>query len=170
MMIIPNIYRVIGNRGCNSYVLETKLGLIIIDSGYLGSEQAIIKYLDAQLGASPEDVAYIIVTHSRRNCVESAVDLLTYCEEAKLIIHQEDFESFKRFTLLSQDFENIEIMNSDAYNIDNEVKVIFTPGFTPGSISIIFRDALFIGGLVYIDQNQRVSLPLSISFFHSGYN
>lgn len=158
MMIVPGIYKVVGNRGCNSYVVESNAGLLIIDVGYLGSEHAILRYLDAQLGASPEDVAYIIITHARRNCAEAAVDLLTYCDEAKLIVHADDFNTFKRITLLTSP-ENVEIIKNEKRNIENIFDILHTPGYTPGSITVKFGDSLFIGGLVYVDHTQRIAFP-----------
>ena len=151
MLIVPKIYKIIGNKGCNSYIVEASEGLIIINTGYLGSEQAIIDYIDAQVGASPDDVVYLIITHARRNCAEAAPDLLAYCENAKLVIHEKEYALFKKITFMSEELEKI-IIEGDIAKLGRNIEIIFTPGYTPGSISVIFNGSIFSGGLIYIDQ------------------
>ena len=41
MLLLPNIYKVVGNKGCNSYIVETEAGLVVIDAGFLGSDIAL---------------------------------------------------------------------------------------------------------------------------------
>ncbi len=148
MLLIPKIYKVIGNRGCNSYIIETDIGLVVIDVGYLRSESAIIKYLDHQLNASPEDVAYIIITHARRSSVEALPDLVAYCINAKVIIHERDAQLARRITYLSEDMEMMRL-TSDHKLGDAQIKILSTPGYTPGGITVLYGGAIFIGGIAY---------------------
>ena len=60
-MVIPGIYRVDGVRGGNVYILSSKEGLTIIDTGLPGNDSRIISYLEDVLGSDPEDVIYIIL-------------------------------------------------------------------------------------------------------------
>lgn len=160
MLLLPNIYKVIGNRGCNSYIIETNIGLIVVDIGYLGSEVAINKYLDHQINASPEDVAYIIITHARRSSVEALPDLFAYCINAKTVMHEKDIQLAQRITYLSEDMEIISI--SDDYELhDARIKIFSTPGYTPGGISVLYEKAMLIGGLAYIGA-RGLELPRQV--------
>ncbi len=161
MLIVPKIYKVVGNKGCNSYILDADEGLIIIDAGYLGSEQGIVKYLDAQLNASPDDVAYIIVTHARRSNAEAAPDLLAYCENAKIIIHKDEFPIFRRIAFISEGLDLL-IMNSDTLKIGRDINVIHIPGHTPGSIAVFFESSIFVGGSIYVDIKGNFNLPTQV--------
>lgn len=160
MLLLPKIYKVIGNRGCNSYVIETDIGLVVVDVGYLGSEAAINKYIDHQINASPEDVAYIIITHARRSSVEALPDLLAYCINAKAVMHEKDMQLVQRITYLSEDMEIIFV--SDDYELhDARIKLFSTPGYTPGGISVLYEKAMFIGGLTYIS-TRGLELPRQV--------
>jgi len=161
MLIIPRVYKVVGNRGCNSYILDADEGLVVIDVGYLGSEQAIINYLDAQINATPEDVAYIIITHARRNNAEAAPDLLAYCENAKLVVHRDELTSFRRVAFIGEDMEMM-IIDAETSKIGGDITVIHTPGYTQGSITIIFQDSAFTGGSIYINPKGNFDLPTQL--------
>ena len=158
MLISPSIYKVIGNKGCNSYIIETPCGLVIIDVGFLGSDAKIVRYIDAQLGTSTSDVSYIILTHGHKDVCEALPDLKAYCENAEIIIHEGDVNLLKRYTFLPEE-ETLKVMKGDIMELkDAEITIYHTPGHTRGSISIKYHDSLFCGDLVYVS-HTGISLP-----------
>jgi len=157
MLLQPNIYKVVGNRGCNCYVVESRSGLVIIDVGLLGSDSAIKRYIELQLDSSLEDVTYIILTHGHRDVAEGLPDLLIYCPNAIVIMDGREVEIVRKITYMTEDMEIMKI-SDDTFIEDAGIHIIRTPGHTPGSISILYEKSLFIGGSIYIGP-KGISLP-----------
>lgn len=157
LLLAPKVYKVIGNKGCNSYIVESPEGLIIIDVGSLGSEKGILGYIDAQLDSTPEDVAYILLTHARRQNAEAASDLLALCPNARIVIHKNELEYFKRISIMIDD-ENLMVVDKDILQL-GPLEILHTPGYTPGSIVAIYEKSLFVGGAIYVDTKGEITLP-----------
>ncbi|MCR8454261.1 MAG: MBL fold metallo-hydrolase [Crenarchaeota archaeon] len=160
MLLVPKIYKVLGNKGCNSYVIEGLEGLAIIDVGSLGSEKGILKYIEAQLNASPEDVAYVLLTHARRQNAEATLDLLSSCPNAKVVIHENELDYFKRVSLVV-DIEDLVVVRTDVLKLDF-LEIMHMPGYTPGSIAIKFEKSIFVGGSLYINARGEITLPMQM--------
>ena len=149
MLLMPGIYKVVGNRGCNCYIIETGAGLVVIDSGLLGSDTAIRRYIEMQLDATTEDIIYIIVTHAHRDVAESVPDLLSYSPNAQLVIHKADIEAFKRIAFMPEDIELVIIEDRHTLE-DADIEIHHAPGHTAGSIVAKYDRALFCGDVVYL--------------------
>jgi len=139
MKVIRVIASSIGN---NSYILLTKKPAIIDPSENV---DAILNHLKEHI--KPEDLEYIILTHYHFDHV-FGVPKIKEETNAKIMIHESDarFLDFKPDKLLK---------DNDVINLDNfSLKVIHTPGHTPGSIclyepkskSLFSGDTFFTGG------------------------
>ncbi len=157
MLLIPGVYRVVGNKGCNSYVIETKGGLVVIDVGFLGSERAIKRYIEMQVGASTDDIIYVVLTHAHRDVAEALPDLLAYCPNARVIIHEEEVGLLRRISR-AVEYMDLTKIREDREVKDAGIKIISTPGHTPGSISILYDSSIFVGDLLYVS-SSGLELP-----------
>ncbi|MEX0568101.1 MAG: hypothetical protein Q6363_002950, partial [Candidatus Njordarchaeota archaeon] len=54
----------------------------------------------------------------------------------------------RRITYLSEDMEMMRL-TSDHKLGDAQIKILSTPGYTPGGITVLYGGAIFIGGIVY---------------------
>ena len=137
------VIRVIAsNIGNNSYILLTKKPAVIDPSENV---DAILNHLKEHI--KPEDLKYVILTHYHFDHVVG-VPRLKKETKAKVMIHELDakFLNFKPDKLL----KNADIIDLGNYSL----KVIHTPGHTPGSIclydvkskSLFSGDTIFSGG------------------------
>ena len=127
------------NIGSTNTVLIRDEGLnILIDPGILqlGRYRAMQRRL-AQLGLKPENIDIVVNTHCHYDHVEC-----NYLFRGKpLIIHEREIEYFRRLYWPEFADAYFSIMDVEAIRGDKEltgnVKVIETPGHTPGSISVV---------------------------------
>ena len=136
MKVIRVIASSIGN---NSYILLTKKPAVIDPSENL---DAILNHLKEHI--KPEDLEYIILTHYHFDHV-FGVPKLKEVTKAKVMIHELDakFLDFKLDKLLK---------DNDVIDLGNcSLKVIHTPGHTPGSICLYEpkSKSLFSGDTIF---------------------
>jgi len=112
------------------YLLIIDNKKIIIDTGARANRQELIQYLK-ELKLTPEDIDIVILTHNHYDHIENA-DLFS---KAKVYGNKNDFKQ-----------ENI--LNIDTLNMP-ELKIIETPGHTPGGICILYKDVLFSGDTLF---------------------
>ena len=136
MKVIRVIASEIGN---NSYLLLTKKPVIIDPS-----ENAKIVLNNLKKHIKPQDLEYIILTHFHEDHTLAA-PLIKKETDAKVLIHESDakFLSFKPDRTL----KGGEILNLGNYKL----KVIHTPGHTPGSICLYEEKSkiLFSGDTIF---------------------
>lgn len=77
----------IGNRIVNNYLIETPKGWLVIDTGYPGQYERFRKKLASE-GISPQEVAYVFVTHAHDDHVGFLTELMQ-ATRAKLILHRD---------------------------------------------------------------------------------
>lgn len=146
----------------NAYLVKSRRS-ILVDSGSPGEEGKILKTA-AQHGVKPEDIALILHTHGHADHAGSSAALraLTGAPPA---IHQADaemlrsgkmrpltplrFESRLILAMVNRPFPALEpdLLVEEGFSLESfgvEGKVLFTPGHTQGSISIL----LATGGLI----------------------
>lgn len=132
----------------NTYILLTKKPAIIDPSENV---DAILNHLKEHI--KPEDLEYIILTHYHFDHV-LGVPKLKELTKAKVMIHEsdEEFLNFKPDKLLKDD----EILDLG----DCKLKVIHTPGHTPGSICLYEpkSKSLFSGDTVFAHGIGRTDL------------
>lgn len=174
MEIVPNVYRIDGIRGANSYLYIAEDGIIIIDTGMPGNAQKILTQVKAT-NKTDKEIRLIILTHSDIDHAGSAAELKKITG-AKVAIHGGDaaslageeapktakgflgiifkfMASFMRFKPLKPD-----VILKDGDKIDH-LKVIHTPGHTKGSICLYKTgDILFAGDALRTDKEGNPKL------------
>ena len=146
MKVIRVIASSIGN---NSYILLTKKPAIIDPSENVN---AILNHLKEHM--KPEDLEYIILTHYHFDHV-IGVPELKEVTKAKVMIHELDakFLDFKPDKTLKGN----ELLDLG----DCKLRVIHTPGHTPGSICLYEPESksLFSGDTIFSCGIGRTDLP-----------
>jgi glyoxylase-like metal-dependent hydrolase (beta-lactamase superfamily II) len=144
----------------NSYICadeETKKGFIL-DPG--GSNQTADQYIQEQ----GYDIEYIILTHGHGDHI-CGVPYYAEKYKAKLVGHHgDDFLFQDESENLSLEFTGRVItFTPDLYVTEGDiisvgglnVKVIHTPGHTPGGISLLLDDVLFSGDTLFAESIGR---------------
>lgn len=150
------------SMGTNTYILSTDTKeAVIIDP--VGSAESILYYIQA----NQLDVKFIILTHGHVD----HIGLVSECKaatHAPLLIHSKDEEMLNDSNLnLSTMFQNPMEYHSDIQLKDGEelilgghtLKIIHTPGHTPGSICIEVDEFLFTGDTVFKGSIGRSDFP-----------
>jgi len=112
------------------YLLKINNNNIIIDTGAKANKQELIQFLK-ELKLTPEEINIIILTHNHFDHIEN----IEIFAKAKIYGNKDDFKQ-----------ENILDINN--LNIP-ELKIIETPGHTPGGICILYQDVLFSGDTIF---------------------
>jgi len=172
--IVPNVYQ-ITSRGVNVFLIaEEKLTLI--DTGFRGTSAKIVDFVHS-LGRSAEEISHIIVTHKHFDHAGSLAELRKLTT-AKIALHRAEFHDTRKRpsptpqskgqrmrpfsalrSALSVKPEDIDIQLAGGELLGG-LKVIHTPGHTPGSISLFSaRKKLLIVGDALTKYGQTAGLP-----------
>jgi glyoxylase-like metal-dependent hydrolase (beta-lactamase superfamily II) len=89
VIINPNFYQ-ISLAEVNAFVIKSKAGLILIDTGTPGSKDQIFKAV-RNIGFAPEDIKHIIVTHAHYDHSGSLADIVEETN-ATVYMHPADAE------------------------------------------------------------------------------
>ena len=148
----------LGPLSTNSYVLSDKGEAILFDCG--GEPDFILDYLEK----NNLKLKYILLTHGHFDHIGANCDF-----ELPVYIHKRDgnfltnpllslavlcgnFKGSQKATRLLEDDDIIKIA-------DVSLKVIHTPGHTPGSISLLYDNILLSGDTLFADGVGRTDLP-----------
>lgn len=171
MILTPNLHAFIWNsstaNNCNSYLIKTAEKNILIDPGLAPYFDHISRGLD-ELEMSVEDIDLIICTHAHPDHMD-AIRLFDK-EKTLFAMHETDWLIFEEEVsyLGGMTSENINRLSPDFFLTAGELKVddtileIFhTPGHTPGSVTLYWREAgaLFTGDLIFMGGFGRTDLP-----------
>ena len=141
----------VGDFAVNTYVLacpETREG-VIIDPG--GEDERIIQVVDDNK-ILPR---YIINTHGHRDHVHGNASLSRHYR-IPTAMHVAD-QAFYKAKGLAID---IGLHDGDILTVGRlEIKIIHTPGHTPGSICLYVGDCLFSGDTLFVGNAGRTDLP-----------
>jgi glyoxylase-like metal-dependent hydrolase (beta-lactamase superfamily II) len=153
---------VVGPLSTNCYILWCRSTgeSCIIDPGFEG-EVILEKVKDL-------NVALLVCTHAHFDHI-GAAGFLRDRLKAELCIHEADTPYLDVYSRMAEDFgfTSVKIPNPDILLKDNsilrigrlELKVMHTPGHTPGSCSIISGNRVFTGDTLFSGSVGRWDLP-----------
>ncbi|MSQ22085.1 MAG: MBL fold metallo-hydrolase [Dehalococcoidia bacterium] len=189
MEIMPGIHRIEGITGSNAVLLANEQ-MAIVDTGIPGNGDAIVSYIK-KLGRNPRDLRWIILTHFHLDHSGSAAELQELTG-ARIVAHEGETEPGPNGTLLLRKGNEGElpplwyrstlgrrggrsrartryhdtvvhetVKNGDVIP-ELGLRIIHTPGHTPGSICPLLENkqsVLFLGDSA-LNNVDRLSRPL----------
>ncbi len=101
------------------------------------------------------NVKYILITHSHYDHIQQVKELFD-ATNAAVYVHREDSEEIK-----NKGIEKIKTVGEgDIINIGKiKIKVLHTPGHTPGSVCYLFDNKLITGDTLFVGNIGRTDLP-----------
>ena len=170
LQILPNVYQLTMMRVNIILIVEEELTLI--DTGFRGSSAQITDFIH-RLGRSVEEISLIIITHSHFDHVGGLPELKSLTK-AKVAAHKAEIllectrmtsglMRIPPFSVLRSVFSvkssevDIQLEGEEVLKPLGGLKVIHTPGHTPGSISLFSpqNKLLIVGDAL----NKRRWLP-----------
>ena len=156
---------VVGELYTNCYILVDKNSLegVVIDPG-----DEFDKIFNV-IQKSKINIKYIINTHAHFDHIGADKELKNKTK-ADLLIHKEDYNIFKDSLKSLSEFKGINLIvepdrflkEGDAINVGElSLKIIHTPGHTPGGISIKCEDIIFCGDSLFKDGIGRTDIPFA---------
>jgi glyoxylase-like metal-dependent hydrolase (beta-lactamase superfamily II) len=178
MEIIPNVYQITLRLVNIILIAEEKLTLI--DTGFRGSARHIIDFI-RRLGRSPEEITLIILTHNHLDHAGGVVELKRFTR-AKVVLHKAEittdesrlpypgairkllhvppFSLFRPLVYVKPSEVDIPVEGGEVFSPLGGLKVIHTPGHTPGSISLFSpQKKLLIVGDALNKRYGNIHLP-----------
>lgn len=153
----------VGSLAVNCYIIGSKKDnkAIVIDAG--GDHEEILNTLKKH----NLTLQFIINTHAHFDHV-GGVRPLQDLTGAKFLLHQEDIVLLKYLNNQTEAFglPSIPIPKVDIPLVDNEevligdevIRVIHTPGHSPGSVCFLINDAVFVGDTLFAGSIGRTDL------------
>jgi hydroxyacylglutathione hydrolase len=154
----------VGSLGTNCYVVycETTKKAAVIDPG--ADAATILQLVKEQ----KLDVRYIINTHGHVDHIGSNADI-QHATGAEVLIHAGDAEMLtnaqRNLSVFVGESVTCEPANrlladGDIVDVGNvQLKVLYTPGHTPGGISLLTKGILFSGDTLFAESVGRTDLP-----------
>jgi metallo-beta-lactamase class B len=139
--VFDDLY-VLGIKTVTAWALTTSEGIILFDAMFHHNvEETVVGSLE-QLGLDPAGIKYVLVTHAHNDHFGGA----QYLQErygARIVMSVEDWEHMRSWPQLGSlaPFPRDDIAVRDGYTItlgDKTVRIVATPGHTPGTLSFIF--------------------------------
>lgn len=160
---IPVIERlVVGPLETNCYILKSGEEVVIVDPG--GDSQVILEKISA-LGGT---VKMVINTHGHIDHIAGNKEVVE-STGAKVLIHRLDVTrmntpegnlSVLMGTMTKASEADKLLEDGDEVVVGEErLKVVHTPGHTPGSICLLAKDYAFTGDTLFVDSIGRCDLP-----------
>ncbi|MFQ6051090.1 MAG: MBL fold metallo-hydrolase [Candidatus Hydrothermarchaeota archaeon] len=127
---------------------------VLVDCGFYGDDELLLKGLKKR-GILPKDIETVIFTHLHDD-------------------HTANCFLFKESKFIAHRYEEIipEVMDIDFIwlekdqSIDEEIRVIHTPGHTRGSISIIVDKTAIVGDAIPTENNYIKWVPPGVNYNH----
>jgi len=153
-------------NNCNTYFIDGAVR-VLIDPGHLRLFDHVREGLN-RLGCGNDDIGLVICTHAHPDHIE-AVQLFKNAS-ALFAIHQQEWLMLavmadavrKGFGVDVKSFEpDIFLTEGNLSAGDTEIRVLLTPGHSPGGISLYLpvQQALITGDLVFRQGVGRTDLP-----------
>ena len=176
--IMTNLYQLPVGSACAFLVMEERI--TVIDAGGKGSSFRILDYV-ARLGRSGEEISCIIPTHYHLDHI-GGIGHLQQASGARVVVHRSEAPFMRRELPLPSPFHNPALAflmspflrlsrpphiavdhcldDGDQLEALGGMEVIHTPGHTPGSISLYFKQhGILIVGDALEFRRGRLGLP-----------
>ncbi len=176
--IVPHVYQL--TIGLINVILIAEDELTIVDTGFRGNSAQIVDFIHS-LGRSVQEVSLIIITHNHFDHA-GGLDELRKLTKAKVAAHKADIDDIESqppypgvvqrllrippFSALRSVFfiqsgeVDIQLEGGEVLKPLGGLKVIHTPGHTPGSISLFSpKNKLLIVGDALNKRGKTLRLP-----------
>ncbi|UCB42359.1 MAG: MBL fold metallo-hydrolase [Dehalococcoidales bacterium] len=175
--IIPGVYQ-LTSGGTNLFVIAEE-ELTLIDTGLPGSSTGIAAFV-RRIGRSVDEISSIIITHNHIDHIGAVPELCRF-NDIEIIAHKADLAGFdtapsyphgvrrllkipflhrvRRRFVLGADEVDIQLEGGEALRLLGGLRVVPTPGHTPGSICLYApgQKLMFVGDAL---QRRRKKLRL----------
>ena len=159
------IWESMAANNCNTYLIDGPTR-ILVDPGHREHFEHVRKGLE-NLDLDLNDLGIIICTHAHPDHIE-AVQLFKDMP-ALVAMHEKEWQNLKNMenhiTAMGFDLSSVApdfLLKEGDLSINGiDLKVLHTPGHSPGGISLYYptRKALFTGDLIFKDGIGRTDLP-----------
>ena len=121
----------------------------VVDPGWeIGKILEIAKKYDL-------NIKFVLATHSHYDHVNNIKEIVD-ATDAIVYVHKEDSEEIKKLGV--DKIKNID--ENDEINIGKiKIKVLHTPGHSPGSVCYLFDNKIITGDMLFVEAIGRVDLP-----------
>jgi metallo-beta-lactamase class B len=139
--VFDNLY-LLGMRTVTAWALETSDGIILFDAMFHYNVEETVVGSMRQLGLDPAQIRYVIVTHAHNDHFGGARHLQeTY--GARIVMGAPDWQHMRTWPQLGTPaplpIDDIAAADGDTITLgDTTVRLVATPGHTPGTLSLIF--------------------------------
>ncbi len=173
MEIIPGVHAIPGTSLSRMYLIEDEHELALVDTDAPWSAQRVFRYIES-IGRRPSEVRSILMTHSHPDHTGGVV-ALRRDSGANVAAHPGDakphnagghglkymgvFNAFDaRLPFLQHAPVDLLLADGDIIPIAGGIRVIHTPGHTPGSVCYLLerRGLLFSGDTIF-SNGRRIS-------------
>jgi len=141
----------LGNMQNFSYLIGDSKEAAIVDPGW-----EVNKILDI---AKKHDVniKYVLLTHTDYDHINGVKDIVN-ATDAIVYVHKEEANEIKKLGI-----NKIKIINdNDEFNIGKiKVKVLHTPGHTPGSVCFLIKNKLISGDTLFVENVGRTDRSMA---------
>ena len=179
----PHVYRIptLGDF-INSYAfVDDDGGVCLVDCGLKRAPARIVRGL-AAIGKHPKDVTSILLTHAHSDHAGGAAEFVASTTAASVLAHREDAGFLRSGKVPPRDpttglgrlirrlptgsFAPVsavqELHDGEYLDVAGGLKVIHTPGHTPGHVSLLHpASGVLITGDAIFNMNARMTWPLS---------
>jgi glyoxylase-like metal-dependent hydrolase (beta-lactamase superfamily II) len=154
MKIEENVYVLESTKGSYSYLIDDK-ETILIDTGYPGKVKDILKEIES-LNINPKNIKHILLTHHDVDHIgnakflqkETGATLWAPKEDIPYILGDKSRPGIKKVATFLMRVKKPEKVEAYTDQKIDDIKIIPTPGHTPGHVSFLYKDILFAGDLV----------------------
>jgi glyoxylase-like metal-dependent hydrolase (beta-lactamase superfamily II) len=157
MIVADNVYLLESTKGSFCYLLELADRLVLIDTCFAGRAGKMLAEI-RRLGFDPVRITDILLTHHDVDHVGNAADLQKETKakiwapgsEVMYITGKKRRPGMKAVVAYMFRYKKpvIDAVYKDHWVLMPELKVLQTPGHTPGHVSFLWKDVLFTGDLV----------------------
>ena len=158
--ITDDVYALDSTKGNYAYLILREKN-VLVDTGRPGQGKSILDEIKS-MNINPEDIKKILITHHDVDHIGNA-SLLQQATGATLWASKEDkpyingdvnrpgIKGLLSFFMRVKKPENIHTYDNETIE---DIKIISTPGHTPGHVCLLYKDVLFAGDLIRSSKGQ----------------